>query len=469
MENKNPAAGSPLVEIGRTGLTRFGGWISEEWLKDLQGAKGIKIYKEMRDNCPITGAILFAIEMLIRQATWHVEAAGITKQDEEAKDFLESCLYDMSMSWPDTLSEILSFLTFGFSWHEIVYKQRQGDSQDPTKRSKFTDGRIGWRKLPIRAQETLWQWGYDEKDDSLISMKQQPPPDYILREIPLTKSLLFRTKSTKNNPEGKSLLRSAYRPWYYKKNIEEIEAIGVERDLAGLPVVELPANLLSPYASEDEKAAANTYKEMVTKLRRDEMEGVVFPASTGPDGNPTGYKLSLLSAGGSSRRQFDTTAIIQRYERAIAMTVLADFILLGHEKVGSYALMGKKSNLFGLACEAILDSICEVINSHGVPRLFALNSFSGLTGLPQLGHGEIEAPDLKEIGEFITSMSNAGATLFPDDDLENYLRQQAGFPEKPKDEQPKTKPVDQGNQEDAVTKLVSLLSEVRKRLAEEEP
>jgi hypothetical protein len=43
--------------------------VYEEWLKDLQGIKGVKIYKEMRDNDPICGAIMFAIEMLIRQVT----------------------------------------------------------------------------------------------------------------------------------------------------------------------------------------------------------------------------------------------------------------------------------------------------------------------------------------------------------------------------------------------------------------
>lgn len=43
----------PYIELGSTGLTRFGGWISEEWLGDLQGTKGIKIYKEIRDNDPL--------------------------------------------------------------------------------------------------------------------------------------------------------------------------------------------------------------------------------------------------------------------------------------------------------------------------------------------------------------------------------------------------------------------------------
>lgn len=54
---------------------------------------------------------------------------------------------------------------------------------------------------------------------------------------------------------------------------------------------------------------------IVRNIRRDETEGVVLPA---------GYKLELLSSGGT--RQFDTNAIVNRYDTRIAMTVLADFI-----------------------------------------------------------------------------------------------------------------------------------------------
>jgi len=421
---------NPFLEIGSTGLTRFGGWIYEEWLKDLQGQKAIKIYKEMRDSDPVIGAILFAIKMLIRQASWRVEAGGNTRQDEEAKEFLESCMKDMSHSWHDLITEILSMLVFGWSYHELVFKRRNGDSRDPAQKSKYTDGRIGWRKIPIRAQETFYQWVFDEEDGGIKALKQMPPPDYRIREIPIEKSLLFRTESRKGSPEGVSILRTAYRAWYFKKNIEEIEGIGIERDLAGLPVAYVPLELLNPNATTEQKAVLSLIQRLVTNIRRDETEGVVFPAEELPDGRKTGYKLSLLSTGG--RRQFDTTDIIERYDKRIAMTVLADFILLGQDKVGSYALASSKTNMFSLAIGAILDSIQEVFNTYAVPRLFALNSFQGLSGLPVLVHGDVESPDLKELGDYISSLAGAGFNII-DDEVENYLRQVASLPQKPKE------------------------------------
>ena len=305
-------------EIGRIGQRRYGGTIYEEFLHELRGKRGIEVYREMSENDDVVGAILFAIEMLVRQCCWNVEPGGETAKDKEAAEFVESCMDDMQDTWIDTISEILSFLTYGWSFHEIVYKRRMGNTRDSRTKSKFNDGLIGWKKLPIRAQETLYQWEYDN-EDNLLGMTQMPPPDFGTFTIPIEKALLFRTKSRKNNPEGRSILRNAYRSWYFKRRIQEIEGIGIERDLAGLPVIYGPegaADLWNKNIPQNAEIVAGL-ENMVRNIRRDEMEGVVLPF---------GYKLELLSSGGT--RQFDTNAIINRYDTRIAMTVLADFIFL---------------------------------------------------------------------------------------------------------------------------------------------
>ena len=173
-----------------------------EFLRELQGIKGIKTYREMADNDDTVGAILFAIKMLIRHTKWNIEPGGDTAIDREAAEFVESCMNDMSTTWTDTISEILSFLTYGWSFHEIVYKRRMGKSRNRKTNSKYSDGLIGWQKLPIRSQDTLYQWEFDEHDN-LIGMTQQPPPDFGTITIPIRKAMLFRTESAKDNPEKK--------------------------------------------------------------------------------------------------------------------------------------------------------------------------------------------------------------------------------------------------------------------------
>jgi len=410
-------------EIGRIGQRRYGGVIYEEFLLELRGKRGIEVYREMSENDDVVGAILFAIEMLVRQTKWNVESGGDSAKDREAAEFVESCMNDMAETWIDTISEILSFLTFGWSFHEIVYKRRMGNMRDSRIRSKYNDGLIGWKKLPIRAQETLYQWEYDE-EDNLLGMTQMPPPTYHLYTIPTNKALLFRTKSRKNNPEGRSILRNAYRPWYFKRRIQEIEGIGVERDLAGLPVLYAPQGL-DIWNPDDEIATRilASLESTVRKIRRDEMEGVVLP---------NGYKLELLSSGGS--RQFDTNAIINRYDTRIAMTVLADFIFLGHQETGSWALSSDKTEMFAMAIGAFLDIICETFNSQGIPALIDINGqyFSGITDYPKMTHGDIEDADIAKVSAFIKDMTGIGV-LVPDDGLEDYIRQVGHLPNRTSD------------------------------------
>ena len=419
-----------LAEIGSTGLRRAGGTVYEEFLTNLRGIRGVRVYRDMADNDPVIGSILFAIEKVITRLEWRVdpfvdpgEEGNPLPADEESADFVESCLADMSESWDVTLSSILSMLTYGWSYHEIVYKRRLGPEQkDPTKRSKHTDGKIGWRKWPIRSQDTLVYWVFSD-DGGVDALQQHDPATGGRHTIPIEKALLFRPHSQKNNPEGRSLLRNAYRPWYFKRRIEEIEAIGVERDLAGLPIAYVPPEYLSSSATDEQKAVLAAIEQIVQNVKRNEQEGLVFPTQYDDAGHKL-FDLTLLSAGGA--RQFDTDKIVSRYDQRIAMSVLSDFILLGHERVGSFALGVAKMDLWSMAVDAIAKSIAEVINTHAIPRLLRLNGMDS-SRAPILTYGEVSHVDLGEISDFVSKLTSAGV-IASDPNLEDYLRKLAGLP-----------------------------------------
>lgn len=433
----------PQKEIGRIGQLRYGknGYGSilyEEFLTELRGIKGVHAYTEMADNDATVGAILFAIEMLMRNCEFHVEPAGKSSKDKECAEFVESCMNDMERTWTDTLSEILSFLTYGWSYHEIVYKRRVGKTSSLLTNSKYTDGLIGWRKLPIRAQDTLYGWEYKDETDELVGMTQAPPPHYDHITIPLEKALHFRTRSRKDNPEGRSILRTAYRAYYFKKRLEEIEGYGMERDLAGFPVLYGPSGM-DIWDTEDPEMVQTLAQaeHIVSSIRRDAREGLVLP---GGYEEGTGWKLELLSSG--SRRQFDTNQIIDRYDKRIATSVLADFVMMGQQQVGSFALADSKTKIFALAIGTYLDIICEVFNNQAIPRLIDINGehFKGITDYPQLKHGDIEDVDLQQFATYIKDMVGIGV-IVPDEELEKEVRRVGGLPEKaetaaPREEQP---------------------------------
>jgi hypothetical protein len=419
-----------LSEFGSTGLKHSGGTVFEEFLTNLRGTKGARVYREMSDNDPTIGSIIYAIEKVILRLDWRVEAFSdksadgeTSPKDQETAEFVNECLNDMSDSWDATLTQILSMLIYGYAFHEIVYKVRGGDSKDPQRRSKFSDNKIGWRKFAIRGQETLWQWMFDEEGGIQGLIQSDPSASINIKAIPIEKALLFRVKNDKNNPEGRSLLRNAYRSWYFKHRIEEIEAVGIERDLAGLPIAYIPPDYLSSTASADQVSFRNSIEQIVQNVKRNEQEGIVMPLMYDESGHKM-FDLSLLSTGGS--RQFDTDKIINRYDQRIAMSVLSDFILLGHDRVGSYSLGTAKMDLWSMAVDAIANSIAEVINQYAIPRLLKLNGMDTARA-PYLTYGEVSHIDLTEIADYVSKLANSGL-LMSDPNLEDYLRELGGLP-----------------------------------------
>lgn len=417
----------PYTELGTTGLRQFGGFVLEEWLPSLQGRKGAWVYREMYDNDPTVGAIMFAIRWLANSVEWRVEEGN----DPKAAEFLESCMHDMEHTWSDFISEALLMLPYGWSLHEEVYKRRQGFQPGPgpfedmnsagqnsedvswAAPSKYEDGMVGWRKLNSRAQETLLRWGFDGY--STPTYMEQIDWHGGNHKIPLSKAILFRTQAVRNNPEGRSILRNAVVPYTMLKNLKAIEGMGMERDLAGIPVATPPEGV--DLFAAGNKQLLQKVQTMVTNLRNDEYSGVVLPSA--------GWKLELMTTGGT--KQFDSDKTIRRYRQDVAVSMLADWLLIGQDAVGSYAMVEVKSDMWGIALDGILDLICQPLNRAAVPRLLRLNGFD-VTDPPEIHHGSARKIDLDRVGSFLQAISLAGAPIPWSVELLKALFADAGLP-----------------------------------------
>lgn len=402
-------------QLGVTGLRRYGPYVYEEFLPELRWPQAGRVYQEMADNDAVIGAVMYLAEMLIRGCTWEVKACGSSDVEIEAAKFLRECMTDMDMSWDNTICEILSMMVYGFSFHEIVYKVRRGPEETNSKyRSKYSDGRIGWRRLPCRAQTSLAEWEFDD-DGDVRAFIQRCEPDFKTVRIPMSKGLLFRTRISKDNPEGKSLLRNAYRSWFFKKHFEEIEGIGIERDLAGFPVLTAPENL-DLWNDDDPKMVKmrGDAEALVASVRRDSEEGMLLPH---------GWELKLLSS--SSSRQIDIGGTIERYDNRIAITMLSDIILIGNNRTGSFALADTKQSLLAAALQAQVGNIADVFNAFAVPKLFAMNNFPGLVDLPKIVPSGIQTPTVGEVALMLRAM---GLDISKDKELLSYLWHILGFP-----------------------------------------
>lgn len=415
---------SEFTEVGRTGLVRDGssGVISEEFLGSLKGKKAVKAFTEMRDNDPVIGAVLFALNNLVKQARWSVEPFDDSGSAQSDADFLEENMHDMDISWSELIGEIMSMTVFGWSFFEPVYKVRSGHNTVPRKSSKFSDGRVGWAKMGIRSQDSLESWEFNENGE-VTALNQRPAPDYQLRTIPMSRGVLFRTSSWKSNPEGRSILRNAYTTHYFKKRMQEVEGIGIERDLNGIPVIYVPPAVLRKNATADEKQTLLMVEKLVKNIRNDSQAGVVLPALYDEKGNQL-FKLELLTTLG--RRSFDLNATIMRMNKIMATSMLADFVLIGQESVGSFAMASSKTKMFSVAIGSYMDEIADQVNRVLVPRLFAFNGKSP-DKLPVVSHGDIETIDLDEMSKFINALSGAGLDLTPEP-VREHLAAQMGLP-----------------------------------------
>ena len=391
--------------LGRSGL-RWSepGYISEEFLTQLRGSRGIKIYREMSDNDPIVGACLYAIRQILREVRWSVKAADPDKDSKTDPDaiFLDESMRGMTHSWSDFISEAMSMFVYGWAWFEQVFRIRE-------------DGRATWKKIPLRAQSSYESWVMDKYGDTL-GLRQRSSPDYTERTIPLSKSIHLRTESRANNPEGRSILRNAYRPWYFRKNFQEIEGIAVERDLTGLPVMSLPEGMKIEDDSEENKVAIQWAKDIVTNIRRDEQAGLV---------KPFGWGFDLVASPG--KHQIDINKTIDRYSKEIAISLLAQFIMLGMERTGSYALAKELIDMFYASLEGFADYIASAFNRQAVALLFRINGEDDRP-LPYVVHTEIKREMIRDMAYYVAALLKENA-LTLDDDLKAYLKRYARLEE----------------------------------------
>jgi hypothetical protein len=431
--------GMNFKDFGSYGLKQYSGWVREEFLPQLMGRQAVTVYREMLDNSSTIGSMIFAISQAMRHVEWRVESPNDkdSKQDQWV-EFADSLRFDMSHTWEDFVAEALSMLGYGFSAHEIVYKRRLGrepsissDTGDELPASNFNDGRIGWRRLPIRGQDTILKWFFDN-NGQIMGLTQQPWVGTLI-DLPIEKLLLFRPTSHKNNPEGRSILRSAYRSYYFTKRLEEMESVLFER-MAGFPVMYVPSSLMEAAAAKDANAAQTLrmYKNIVTNARVDEQMGAVLPSDTyrdsdGKVSNVRMYEFKLLTPE-QSRTGVDIDKTIVRHKIDMLMTTLCDFIQMGHEVRGTNNLGTMKVDMFYSAIEGWLEAITSVLNRYALPRLWKMNGLD-LNVMPQYKPDMPQRLDLDGLGGFIANLAAAGMPLFPDEELDAYLRDAGGLPE----------------------------------------
>lgn len=384
------------TEIGTSSASPFTSAFRQEYNRDLKGLKGLQRYDQMRRSDGTVRSTLRLVKTPVLAARWFIEpyvAEGEDepkKADKTAATFVHKALFDeMSISWAQVLIEALLMCDFGYYMFEKVWENRVIDGKMRTV----------LKKLAPRHPMDVREWEYDANGGPagawMISPTGLQEDDYFL---PIDKLLVFTFDRECGNIEGISVLRSAYKHWFYKEQLYKIDAIQKERHGIGVPIIKLPVG----YSKADMATAQNLGRN----LRTNERAHVVLPPL---------WDIMFAKLEG---HVVDAIKSIDHHNREIEKNILGAFIE-GNAK-------DEDQIMFLKATRFIADIVCETLNLYVIPQLIKFN-FSRAKN-PKLRARRIgEQADWRTLSFAIRNLIGAKA-LTPDARLERYLRYEMDLP-----------------------------------------
>jgi hypothetical protein len=247
------------VELGRSS-TAYSRYIREEYNPELRDEAGLIKYDRMRRSDSAVRSALKTIKTPILGATWYLQPFDEKEKNHKIAHFVDRNFTQyMSYPWTSVIQEALLMLDFGFWIDEKVWEQREIDGER----------RIILRKLAGRHPLDVVDWVFDSNGGPAAVDFYNSPGTLDHVRIPIEKLAIFTFDGEAGDMRGISVLRSAYKHWYFKENLYKIDAIQKERHGIGIPIIKLP-----PGFTTTDRALAH---ELGENLRTNEKTHVVLP------------------------------------------------------------------------------------------------------------------------------------------------------------------------------------------------
>jgi len=373
-------------DVGKSGLNITWGGVDDDFLIQWRGPQKVKRIAEMLDNSPIIGALRLAIELPILDVDWKpTSEAG---ENDPRLQIINDSIANLQQSFSTHLSEAL--LSPFYGWHLFAMNYER------------IGGRLLWKEFKALGHDTIQEW--QERERGRYAVQQYK---WIYSDIIEPDRLLhYRFRSNRNSPEGKSILRPAWIPYYYVKGLTATEAIAYERNGAGYPVVVAPEGADMADGGTDSEAA----EILVRNVRLDQQSGVVVPF---------GWDFHFESPG--QLQDFDKP--ITRHESRMLMSALSQFLMVGMNNIGARATVEGGVDFFTLALNSMADNLADTVTKQAIAELLRLNGYSADD--IKMGHSPVGDIDLNQV----INVLRGGFTTWSDQD-EDWLRQLLRMPER---------------------------------------
>ncbi len=378
--------------MGDSGTHIFHGVITgEEYNFNLSGRKALKVWEEMRRSDASVGASLKAIKYPIKATKFFAAPASEDEADIEVSNFVHWNLFSR-LKWKKVLGEILTYLEMGYAIFEMVFEVEDVDGVE----------RIVLTKLGFRKQTGLESWQAGPDTPGITFRKS----DGKSVAIPLEKLIVFTNEQEGDNYEGVSILRTAYKHWYYVDKFDQIDAVGHERHSLGVPKIKYPRT-----ATDAEREAA---RNVVRNLRANEESFIE---------EPEGWDINFMDMQAHSLKDIGPSR--DHHDRQITKNVLAQFLELGSSGAsGARSVSEDQHILLNQSIESVLDYIADTLG-YVVKTLVDLN-FT-VDQYPTLAHGDVNQKDVSALAGAVEKFVKSGV-ITPTEADEDHIRQLIEFP-----------------------------------------
>ena len=417
---------TPTRSIGESGTAIWGGYVqSPDREPSLLGEQRYKTFADLLLNVDIVSAGVRYFLNLVGAATWKVQPAEEGNAEaERIAELVEDIMHDMLRSWTSIVRRSAMYKLYGFDVQEWTAKKRK-------------DGAVGYTNISPRPQATIKQWETD--DEGNVTMVVQRPPQHGQNiSIPRSKLIYIADQSISDSPEGVGLFRHIAPHANILRTYEKLEGVGFETDLRGIPIARAPVVALQRLVKEgiiDQDKADSmiaTVEEFITNHYRSDKTGFVFDSAVyttadekaNPTRNPM-WDIELLKGDSSSLP--DLATAINRKTHGIARILGVEHLLLGEAKVGSFALSRDKTNNFFLTVNSTLEELAQTYEHDFLDPLWRLNGWNDDLR-PTLAPEPVQFKDIEQITGALRDMAQAGATIMPDDEVINEVRDLIGVP-----------------------------------------
>lgn len=382
-----------IREIGSSHPSPFTAWTREEWNPKLRDKEGLREYYRMKRADGIVRGALRLLKTPIQAGRWFVEPASDSAKDRKIAEFVADNLFEgLNVSWSTLLGDILLMCEYGYMSFEKVFEVRFDEGQR----------QIVLQKLSPRHPLDIREWLYDANGGPFAIRMEDTEMDNEPVTIPIGKLANFALEGEAGDMSGISVLRSAYKHYYYKDTLYKIDAIQKERHGIGVPLIKLPPG----YTAADKAAA----EQLGRNLRTNERAHIVLP--------PMWEVMFAVLEG----QPVDCMKSIEHHNMQIMANVLAPFLDDSSVDPKSTDMFLKSTRYIGL-------TVCDVFNHHVIPQLVNFNFRLGKKRkYPKLRVRRIgEWEDIRTMSFALRNFVGAGAVI-PDDILEDFLRRELDLP-----------------------------------------